>query len=111
MVTQIQPAAIDRERLRADVCAKYTAVAETPEQGFHFHTGRPLARLLGYPDAWIDALPAGAVESFAGTGNPVEFGPSVRPVPRAMGRVWSRTRIAGQAGGAGKNALVTLLTR
>ena len=75
MVTQVQPAAVDRERLRANVCAKYTAVAETPEQGFHFHTGRPLARLLGYPDEWIDALPEGAVASFAGTGNPFEFGP------------------------------------
>jgi arsenite methyltransferase len=50
-------------------------VAECPEQGFHFHTGRPLARLLGYPDDLIDTLPAGAVESFAGTGNPFELGP------------------------------------
>jgi ubiquinone/menaquinone biosynthesis C-methylase UbiE len=30
--------------------------------------------MLGYPTEWIDALPAGAVESFAGTGNPFEFG-------------------------------------
>jgi len=26
--------------------------------------------MLGYADAWIDGLPVGAVESFAGTGNP-----------------------------------------
>jgi arsenite methyltransferase len=75
MVTDVAPAAIDREHLRANVRAKYTEVAECPEQGFHFHTGRPLARLLGYPDDLIDALPAGAVESFAGTGNPFELGP------------------------------------
>jgi arsenite methyltransferase len=75
MVVEVRPAAIDRERLRANVQAKYTEVAECPEQGFHFHTGRPLAAMLGYPDEWIDALPAGAVESFAGTGNPFEFGP------------------------------------
>lgn len=75
MVTSVTPAAIDREQLRANVCAKYTEVAETPEKGFHFHTGRPLARLLGYPDEWLAALPEGAIESFAGTGNPFEFGP------------------------------------
>jgi arsenite methyltransferase len=75
MGTPVTPAAIDRARLRASVQAKYAEVAECPEQGFHFHTGRPLARLLGYPDDLIDTLPAGAVESFAGTGNPFELGP------------------------------------
>jgi hypothetical protein len=27
------------------------------ERGFHFHTGRPLARLLGYPDEWLNRIP------------------------------------------------------
>jgi arsenite methyltransferase len=83
MDTDVTPAAIDREQLRANVQAKYTEVAECPEQGFHFHTGRPLARMLGYPAEWIDALPAGAVESFAGTGNPFEFGP-LQPGERVL---------------------------
>lgn len=83
MVTIVRPAAIDRDRLRANVRAKYTDVAECPETGFHFHTGRPLARMLGYPDDWIDALPEGAVESFAGTGNPFEFGP-LQPGERVL---------------------------
>lgn len=74
MVSTVTPAAIDREELRANVQAKYTEVAESPEKGFHFHTGRPLAAILGYSDEWIAALPAGAIESFAGTGNPFEFG-------------------------------------
>jgi arsenite methyltransferase len=83
MVTEVQPAAIDREQLRANVRAKYTEVAECPEQGFHFHTGRPLAAMLGYPDAWLDALPAGAVAAFAGMGNPFEFGP-LQPGERVL---------------------------
>jgi rhodanese-related sulfurtransferase len=57
---------------------KYTEVAKTPEQGFHFHTGRPLALMLGYAEDDIDRLPAGAVESFAGTGNPFSMG-TLRP--------------------------------
>ena len=67
MVNQVMPAAIDRDQLRANVQAKYTEVADCPTQGFHFHTGRPLARMLGYPDDLIETLPAGAVESFART--------------------------------------------
>jgi SAM-dependent methyltransferase len=65
------------------VQAKYTEVAECPEQGFHFHTGRPLAVMLGYPATWIDMLPAGAVESFAGTGNPFTFG-ALQPGERVL---------------------------
>ena len=49
-------------------------VAESPDTGFHFHTGRPLAKRLGYADSWVDALPEGAVESLAGTGNPFTLG-------------------------------------
>jgi ubiquinone/menaquinone biosynthesis C-methylase UbiE len=49
-------------------------VALTPQQGFHFHTGRPLARLLGYEEAWLAGIPAGSLDSFAGTGNPFSVG-------------------------------------
>jgi SAM-dependent methyltransferase len=70
----VQPAAVDRDRLRKQIQAKYTDVALDPEQGFHFHTGRPLAAMLGYSAADIDTLPASAVESFAGTGNPFSLG-------------------------------------
>jgi ubiquinone/menaquinone biosynthesis C-methylase UbiE len=49
-------------------------VALEPEQGFHFHTGRPVAQMLGYAEADLDWLPAGTVESFAGTGNPFDMG-------------------------------------
>jgi SAM-dependent methyltransferase len=78
MSTTVKPAAVDREVLREQIQAKYTDVALEPEQGFHFHTGRPLARMLGYTDADIDALPASTIESFAGTGNPFSLG-ALRP--------------------------------
>lgn len=65
---------LDTEALACAVQAKYTEVATTPERGFHFHTGRPLAQLLGYPAAWIDAVPEAAVDRFAGVGNPFGFG-------------------------------------
>ena len=74
MTTQVTPARVDREQLRAQVSAKYTAVALAPVQGFHFRTGRTLARILGYDDAEVAQLPPATVESFAGTGNPFALG-------------------------------------
>lgn len=74
MVEQVTAAGVDRAELREQIQAKYCDVAERPEEGFHFHTGRPLAKMLSYADADIDALPASAVESFAGTGNPFLMG-------------------------------------
>ncbi|MGD9890071.1 MAG: methyltransferase domain-containing protein [Dehalococcoidia bacterium] len=67
-------ATVDRAELRRRVAEKYRDVALNPDMGFHFHTGRPLARMLAYPDAVVDHLPAGTVDSFAGTGNPFLFG-------------------------------------
>lgn len=74
MVSEVTPAAVDVEDLRCQIQDKYTEVAQTPEKGFHFHTGRPLALMLGYPADVIDWLPATTVESFAGTGNPFSMG-------------------------------------
>jgi SAM-dependent methyltransferase len=75
MVTNVTAAAVNVEDLRCQIQDKYAEVAKTPEKGFHFHTGRPLALMLGYSGGLIDQLPASAVESFAGTGNPFSMGP------------------------------------
>jgi len=69
---------LDVERLRMAIQEEYSAVATNPSQGFHFHTGRPLARLLGYDETWLDGIPERTVASFAGTGNPFNLGP-LRP--------------------------------
>jgi arsenite methyltransferase len=74
MQRSVRPANVDREQLRDAIQGKYTDVAQTPELGFHFHTGRPLAAMLGYPTSEVDALPATTVDSFAGTGNPFSMG-------------------------------------
>jgi hypothetical protein len=37
----------DLDRLRSAIREEYQRVAANPERGFHFHTGRKLAELLG----------------------------------------------------------------
>ncbi|CAN5580756.1 hypothetical protein BH23ACT3_BH23ACT3_23220 [soil metagenome] len=64
---------VDPDALRDEVRAKYREVAETPHAQFHFHTGRDLARRLGYRLDRVDELPDVAVESFAGVANPFEL--------------------------------------
>lgn len=65
---------LDREELRHAIQEEYEEVANKPEQGFHFHTGRPLAGILGYQDEWLEGIPESSIESFAGTGNPFSVG-------------------------------------
>jgi SAM-dependent methyltransferase len=64
------PPQVDRDVLRQAIREEYEVVAAEPTRGFHFHTGRPLARILGYRDEWLDGIPEASIESFAGTGNP-----------------------------------------
>jgi arsenite methyltransferase len=65
---------LDVDGLRAAIREEYAAVATSPEQGFHFHTGRPLAKLLGYREEWLAGIPEAAIASLAGTGNPFSLG-------------------------------------
>ena len=67
--------AVEPEALRASVREKYREVALHPDGAFHFHTGRPLAALLGYAPSLVDDLPDRAVESFAGVANPFSLRP------------------------------------
>ena len=68
------PLNLDVQALRRAIQEEYAEVATTPSKGFHFHTGRPLAALLGYDPADVDPLPDVVVESFAGVGNPFIWG-------------------------------------
>jgi arsenite methyltransferase len=68
------PIDVDLGELRQAIQAEYAEVALHPTKGFHFHTGRPLARILGYADAWLVGIPEASIESFAGTGNPFSLG-------------------------------------
>jgi arsenite methyltransferase len=69
---------LNLDELREAIRDEYAEVALHPEKGFHFHTGRPLSRLLGYQDEWLEGIPEPSVESFAGTGNPFSLG-ELRP--------------------------------
>jgi SAM-dependent methyltransferase len=62
------------DTLRAEVSEEYSVVAKDPQQGFHFHTGRRLAGMLGYKDELLDQFPERVIESFAGTGNVFNLG-------------------------------------
>ena len=69
-----KPPAVLIDTLRSEVSREYCQVAQNPELGFHFHTGRRLTALLEYRNHWLDGLPEETTESFAGTGNPFLLG-------------------------------------
>src|SRR5215211_2412788 len=75
--------ALDVETLRQAIQEEYAEVASHPQKGFHFHTGRPLARMLEYLDEWLEGIPESCIESFAGTGNPFSLG-EILPGERVM---------------------------
>lgn len=69
------PVDVDVDVLRGAIQEEYETVALDPGRGFHFHTGRTLAAIVGYEDAWLEGIPEAAIERFAGTGNPFALGP------------------------------------
>ena len=79
----IEAPELDVDTLRRAIREEYAEVAANPEKGFHFHTGRPLARMLEYADEWLEGLPESSIESFAGTGNPFSLG-ELRPGERVV---------------------------
>ena len=67
--------AVDINALREEVKSKYREVAIDPRGNHHFHTGRYLAKHLGYDQDFVASLPDAAVESFAGVANPFSIQP------------------------------------
>lgn len=86
---------VDTETLRKAIQDEYKEVAEHPDKGFHFHTGRRLTRIVGYKDEWLTDVSELAVESFAGTGNPF-----------AMGELTAGERVVDVGSGGGIDSLV-----
>ena len=65
---------ISNDMLQEAVREEYTNVAQDPNKGYHFHTGRRAIDIHGYdPDLYAD-LPENVIETFAGTGNPFSAG-------------------------------------
>jgi SAM-dependent methyltransferase len=67
-------AGFTRDQIFAAVRQMYGEVATAPAKRFHFPTGRDACRFVGYPEAWLDRIPATAAESFAGVGFPFRAG-------------------------------------
>jgi arsenite methyltransferase len=58
-------------------------VAIDPHGSYHFHTGRPLARHLGYDETVVARMPENAIDAFSGVGNPFSQG-ALRPGERVV---------------------------
>lgn len=86
---------LDKDELRQAIQEEYQVVAEKPNRGFHFHTGRPLTQILGYDEAWLDDIPEATIESFAGTGNPF-----------SLGELKSGERVVDVGSGAGMDCMI-----
>lgn len=95
LTSAAQAVDVDSGTLRKAIQDEYQEVAEHPDKGFHFHTGRRLTRIVGYKDEWLASVSELAVESFAGTGNPF-----------AMGVLAAGERVVDVGSGAGMDSLV-----
>lgn len=86
---------IDIKNLRQAISKEYEAVAQTPDKGFHFHTGRHLAGIVEYKPEWFEGIPESVIESFAGTGNPF-----------AVGEIWGGESVVDIGCGAGIDSFI-----
>jgi SAM-dependent methyltransferase len=105
MTETVREKGVDREALRAAIREEYALVARDPDHGFHFHTGRPLAKLLGYREEWLEGVPEEALASFAGTGNPFLAGvlePGERVVDVGCGAGFDTLLAARMVGAGGR---------
>ena len=87
-----------KESIFQAVSQMYTDVASCPNRTFHFPTGRPACEFVGYPASQLDAIPATAVESFAGVGYPF-----------AVGGIRSGDRVLDIGSGSGTDVLIASL--
>ena len=76
-------AGFTKDQILSAVREMYSEVADLPSKQFHFPTGRSACLFVGYPEDWLDRLPASAVESFAGVGFPFRAN-VIRPGDRVL---------------------------
>ncbi|NIR43313.1 MAG: methyltransferase domain-containing protein [Gemmatimonadetes bacterium] len=72
MTDAVEAQASLEAQLKDEIVRMYQEVADNPDAEFHFFHGREAAELFEYRPEWLDEAPPGAVESFAGVGNPHE---------------------------------------
>ena len=86
---------VDTKSLRKAIQEEYKEVAEHPDKGFHFHTGRRLTKIVGYKEEWLRGVSELSIESFAGTGNPF-----------AMGEIAAGEKVVDVGSGGGIDSLI-----
>jgi len=104
MVANPIPADLDVGTLRHEIQKEYREVAAHPDKGFHFHTGRALAKIVHYREEWLAKVPEEVLASFAGTGNPFSMGemkPGEKVVDLGCGAGIDSFIAASQVGPAG----------
>jgi SAM-dependent methyltransferase len=104
MVAKPIPADLDVGTLRHEIQKEYREVAAHPDKGFHFHTGRALAKIVHYREEWLAKVPEEVLASFAGTGNPFSMGemkPGEKVVDLGCGAGIDSFIAASQVGPAG----------
>ena len=65
----------DKQRIKANIRAKYGRVAVTPEGQFRYPIGRAGLEALGYDPEILKTLPEPVAASYCGVGNPFTLGP------------------------------------
>lgn len=60
--------------LRDEISREYTDVADDPDRGYHFNTGRAALAMNGYEQEWLETIPESVMASFSGMGNPFLMG-------------------------------------
>ncbi len=60
--------------LRDEISREYTDVADEPDRGYHFNTGRAALAMNGYEQEWLGRISEPVVASFSGMGNPFLMG-------------------------------------
>lgn len=83
--------------LKDEIIRMYQEVADNPDADFHFFHGRGAAELFGYDPAVLNELPRGAVDSFAGVGN-----------PHLRGAIQPGESVLDLGSGAGLDAIIAL---
>ena len=99
------PQGLDVDYLRREIQREYREVADAPDKGFHFHTGRKLAGMLEYDPAWLGVVPEEVLASLAGTGCPFRMGtlnPGERVVDLGCGAGTDSFIAAAQVGAEGR---------
>lgn len=60
--------------LRDEIQREYTEVADDPDRGYHFNTGRSALEMNDYDPRWLEGIPEDVIVSFSGMGNPFSLG-------------------------------------